>query len=508
MLFSYGNSGREEKISIKKGGLGMASHSLAHNAFFNTLYKALTVLFPLFTVSYASRILGAAGIGDVSSANNIVTYFTMFASLGIPTYGVRTIAKARATNSEKSPSIVFSELLAINTLSTLISFGAYCVFIMHYGMSLLNIIFGSLIVLNFCNIEWVYQGFEEYQYIAVRSLTIKLISLIVLLVWVRDAEDLWKYAIIVCFGSAGNYILNVFRLRRFVKLQIKGLKIATHLKPIFVLFASVIAIELYSLLDVTMLTSMTSSECVGYYSNAVKIVKMVANTFTAIGAVLLPRLSFYFASRDVQKIETAITDFFRVILFIAIPSCLGLILVAEPVVYVLFGSDFANAIPTLMLLSPLIVMMPLSGGVFGQLLLTTNKEKDFLVCVIAGSVGNIILNAALIPIFAQNGAAIASVCTETIVTSMMIIKCRNLIRLKIDRKNLVSVLCASAGMFLSVFLFNIVLKKFSYGIWLIGDIFVAVIVYSIVLLMLKNDTIMQITELIKSKIFHKKGLMK
>lgn len=478
----------------------MASNSLAQNAFFNTLYKALTVVFPLVTVSYASHVLGASGIGNVSSAHNIVTYFTMFASLGIPTYGVRTIAKARSVNDKKSPSVVFSELLAINSIATILALIAYGIFMSISGSSVLNVIFASLIVLNFCNIEWVYQGFEEYRYIAIRSLVIKILSLFLLLIWVRTAEDLWKYAVIVCFGTAGNYILNVFRLRKYVRIQFRGLSITEHLKPIFVLFASVIAIELYSLLDVTMLTSMTTSECVGYYSNAVKIVKMVANTFTAIGAVLLPRLSFYFSNNEQGKIEQTVTNFLKVILFISIPSCIGVVLVAEPVVQVLFGNDFANAIPTLRILSPLMILMPLSGGIFGQLLLTTNKEKEFLKCVLAGSVGNAILNALLIPSLAQNGAAIASVCTEALVTTLMILKCKNISKLNVDKKHLLGILLAGLSMFVVVSILNMFITGWSYIIWLLCDIVCAVCVYGIVLLLMRNDTALSIIDAVKAKI--------
>jgi O-antigen/teichoic acid export membrane protein len=57
-------------------------------------------------------------------------------------------------------------------------------------------------------------------------------------------------------------------------------------------------------------------------------------------------------------------------------------------VEVLFGVEFLPAISTIRILSILIVLKPLSGGVFCQLLLTAGKEKSYLACVLIGTVVN------------------------------------------------------------------------------------------------------------------------
>lgn len=478
----------------------MMQKSLAQNALFNMLYKALTVIFPLVTVSYVSHILGALGIGQVSSAQNFVTYFTMVASLGIPTYGVRAIAKKRIHNNKKLTDEVFSELFIINACATTISLISYIIIAAFWiNCTELNIIFSSLIILNYLNIEWVYQGFEEYRYITIRSFIVKILSLCLMLLLIRKPSDIEIYAIIVCFGTAGNYIFNMFRLRKYVRFTISKLNLMQHIKPIIVLFASVLAIELYSLMDVTMLTQLTASENVGYYSNAVKIVKMVANTFTAIGAVLLPRLSLYYAQKNNSELEKTISDFLRVILFISIPSCLGILMVADMVVSILFGNSFMPAITTLRILTPLVIMMPLSGGVFGQLLLTTDNENKFLKSVVIGSVGNIILNMLLIPVLAQNGAAIASVVTEALVTILMIIQCRKMANIILDYKCLASIIFSACLMCGAIIIVKNYLGVNGSLIALIIDIVVGVIFYLIGLVITKNDMITTIIDKIKRK---------
>ncbi len=181
------------------------------------------------------------------------------------------------------------------------------------------------------------------------------------------------YAGVVCFGIAGNYIMNMLRLNKYVNFTIRNIKLNQQLKPITILFISVIAVELYSLIDVTMLTHMTSSAHVGYFSNAVKIVKMIANTFTAMGAVLLPRLSLYYAEKNSFKLEETIHNFLKIMIVIVVPNCIGILLVAEHIVLILLGESFISAVRTLQVLAPL----TLSGGLFGQLLLTIDSEENF-----------------------------------------------------------------------------------------------------------------------------------
>ena len=164
-----------------------------------------------------------------------------------------------------------------------------------------------------------------------------------------------------------------------MNFTIRNIKLKQHLKPIMILFVSVIAIELYSLIDVTMLTHMTSSAHVGYFSNAVKIVKLIANTVIAMGAVLLPRLGLYYAEKNSFKMEETIHNFLKIMVVIVVTNCIGIVLVAEHIVLILIllGESFISAVWILQVLALLVVMMPLSGGVSGQLLLTTDSEKNF-----------------------------------------------------------------------------------------------------------------------------------
>lgn len=469
-------------------------NSIAKNAVFNTMYKALSVIFPLVIVSYASRKLGANGIGEVSSAQNLVTYFTMFAALGIPSYGVRAIAQSKK-DKEKCDK-TFTELFVINLFSTCACILLYFILLQFMNLQIqkLNYIFSLLIILNIFNVEWVYEGFEKYQYIAIRSFIVKGVSLILLFLFVKDESDLVSYTFIVCFGTAGNYLLNMASLPRYVKLRFDSLEVMNHLKIIITFLGSVIAIELYSLIDITMLTYTSSASVVGYYSNASKIVKMLANTITGVGAVMLPRLSLCFAEREFDDIRIIVKNFFNATLTLAIPAAVGISLISKEIVFLLFGAEFAPAIPTIMILSPLIILMPLSGGVFGQLLLTSGNEKKYLLCVGTGAALNCILNYFFISLWQHNGAAFASVLTEAIVNLFMIVFSMRIIKIKIDKKEILKIVSAAIVMALLLLCLKPVCSSFSIIISLVIQVIIAIGAYFVILYIVKQKFVLGIIQ--------------
>lgn len=470
--------------------------SITLNAIFNVFNKALSVIFPVITIAYVSRVLGAAGIGVVASAQNLATYFTMFAALGIPSYGVKAISQSKTDKNECNK--VFSELFLVNLFSTLICFGVYFILLgllkKTYTYTEISLVFSVLILMNMFNIEWVYQGFEEYKYIALRSLFIKIIALVLLFFLVRSERDILGYAVVLCIGTVGNNILNMVKVGKFVKFTFKGLNIKRHLVSIMTFFVSVVAIEIYSLLDITMLTAMKSSECVGFYTNATKIVKMIANTITSLSAVLMPRLSYYFSVQNYDGIKDVSRKFLKVSLLISVPAFLGIIITSDYIVKLFFGDSFMPVSLTIRILSVLIISMPLTGGVFCQLLLTSGYEKKYFVCVLLGSIVNASCNYLLIPNLNQNGAALASIISELLVCLTMILFSRKVVRVQISFKDFICVVGPAVIMALIIQGLKIVLfaLQFNTIISLVIIVVAAIIIYGVALVILNNEEVISI----------------
>ena len=240
------------------------------NSVFNIIYTASNILFPFITSIYVSRILLPVGVGKVASAQNIASYFVTAAALGLPSYGVREFAKVREDTAKKNS--LFTELFIINLISTTISLIAYIfVLILNNGFNgegALYICCGLAIFFNYLNIDWIYQGLEEYGYITGRSVVIKCISLALLVVFVKTREDYVAYALLTSLALGGNYIFNVIHARKMVGFTLVNLKIRKHIKPIVFIAGIIFMSTIYNKIDITMLSALSTDEAVGYYSYA------------------------------------------------------------------------------------------------------------------------------------------------------------------------------------------------------------------------------------------------
>lgn len=431
----------------------MNKDSLVKKSIFNILYKALNVLFPLITTTYASHILGANGIGKIASVQNIAQYFVLIACLGIPSYGTREIAKYQ--NDKKHINKVFNELYIINFFST-----SVCV-VLYFSMissikyfsnnKLLFLCAGISIVLNYLNVEWVFQGIEEYRFIAMRNFIVKIVFLIATFIFVRKPSDILSYMFLLVLGTAGNYLLNVLNLRkRGIHFCIEGINLSRHIKSIMILLGVSISVELYTMTDTTMLTFLCTSKNVGYYSNSIKMVKIVVMVITAISGVLLPRISYYRQQGLLGLCEEIINKVMNVLLFIIIPCIIGLTLISDDFVVIFFGKDFAQAATTLKILSLLFLCIGLSNLFCSQVLLTYGHEKRVLYTTIVGAVVNIMLNSMLIPFFNEKGAAVASVISEFTVCIMAYLLSKKYVKYKMNTYALFKEICSALLMIIVI----------------------------------------------------------
>lgn len=475
----------------------MKNKSLVKNSIYNVAYKLLNVLFPLITATYIARVLLATGVGLIAYSQNVVAYFVTFASLGIPNYGIREIARSK--NYIEKRNKIFSELFIINFISTSFCLILYYVMIslfpfFHQHIDLYKIM-GLMLIFNLFNVDWFYQGEEEFRYITHRSFLIKILSMILMFAFVKDKTDVENYALILCFAVGGNNILNIFNLRKHnVRLEIKNLNFIIHLKPVLYLMASVIAIEIYTMLDTTMIGSLGTAEQVGYYSNSMKLVKILISVVTAIGGVLLPRLSYYKELGKIDECSKIVSRVFEVMLFLFVPAQIALLILSKPIIIILFGNSFIPAATTLTLTSLLICGLGFSNLFGTQVLLTFNAERKLLFATIVGAVINVVLNLFLIPQFAQNGAAVASVLSEIVVTIICINNSLKYIKLIIQSRFILSLFISN--LLLCILLMVIRLSNLSSLLMIIFAILAFVLIYIPCNVLLKNPILSQLFQIL------------
>lgn len=420
--------------------------SLAKNSLYNIIYQSISLIFPFLSSMYVARIILVDGVGKVAYAQNIVSYFTAIALLGFPAYGIREIARFK-DNPIKSNK-AFAELFCINAISTTFASVLYILLLISVDSFReelpLYLSAGAIVWLNYANIDWLYQGKEEYGYITVRSLFVKTISLVLLLIFVRNKQDYVVYALISSCGTACNYFFNLIHARKYItyKFNLKSLNIKKHLKPLISLAIITLLSNIYNKIDITMLGALTNDSVVGYYTNAQKIILIIVSCCIAVTTVFMPRLSYYY-DRDRESLSNLVNYGVKLLLMIIIPAATGLLLIASDAIILIYGPSFAPAADTLTLLTPMILIRPIGDLLCYQLLISAGKEQVRIYTSLIATVVNIILNYILIPIYQQNGAAFASVVSEVIVNGLLIKHVLSIVNVQISKKFLSQILIST-----------------------------------------------------------------
>lgn len=303
-------------------------------------------------------------------------------------------------------------------------------------------------------------------------------------VFVRTSNDYIIYALIISLALGINNIYNIFYARRFARIKVSGLHFKKHLKPLLILLSSSLAIQLYSMVDTTMLGAMYNDSIVGFYSNAQKTVNLALTVVSAISAVFFPRLSFYFKSNR-DKFNRCVSSACKIVIYIALPSSLGIFLVSDDLVEVLFGSSFAPSISIIRILSVLLFVKSIGDVLAYQVMIATGHEKWCFYAYAIAAFVNIVLNFVLIPVLQANGAALASVVAELTVNVPLILLSIRMVRINLNNKYIFSCMISIVFMFIVVlFLKFITSNPF---VSLILSVLFGIFIYYISTLIFRNE---------------------
>lgn len=463
----------------------------------------MSLVFPLVTFPYTSRVLGPVYIGRINFARSVVSYFSLVAALGISTYAVRETARLR--NDREGLSVFIKEVLSINMVSTA---AAYVLFVAALlavpvleGYRTLLCVCASSILFTTLGMEWLYTGLEEFAYITVRSVAFQLISLVLLFAFVRTQDDYLRYAAIGVVSSAGSNVLNFIHARHFVDLRARTKSLRRHLKPVLTMFAMSAAVSIYTVLDTTMLGFLRGDGAVGLYTAATKINRVVVMMITAATVVLLPRLSFC-AGRDRAEFRRLSNRAVQFVVLFSVPCAAGLFILAEPAVRVFSGAGFLPAAPAMKIMNAVVVLVSLGCLMGGNVLISAGMERASLAATCAGAVSNFTLNMVLIPRYGVRGAAAATVCAEFLVTSVQFVCARRLVDWKYFIRTTAQSLAAVLVMALILLIILSVVEIIVFQILLC--IFVGMSVYAGMLFLLRNELLMELFDAVKERILCRK----
>ena len=473
--------------------------SITKNYIYNLVYQILIIIMPIITTPYLARTLGAEGTGIYSYTISIVTYFILFGSLGLALYGQREIAYVQ--DDVKKRSKIFFELVILRFFTMSISmilfyftFGRNGEYALYYKILLLEMF------ANCIDISWFFQGIENFKKTATRNIVVKILSVISIFIFIKNENDVAKYLLIYVLTTLlGNASLWIEIKKYITKVNFKELKIFTQLKPTIQLFIPQIAIQVYTVLDKTMIGGMTEDMAeVGYYEQTQKIVKILLTVITSVGTVMMPRIAKCFAEGEIKQIKNYMNKSFQFVYMLAFPLVFGIIAVSDNFVPLFFGQGYEKVKILMKIMSFIILFIGLSNIIGSQYLLSTKNQKQYTTSVVCGAIVNVIFNFILIRFYKSIGAVIATVIAECVVTSVQFFFIRkefNILKIiKLSKNYSISALI----MFVVTIIIDIIVKSNMLGIIL--QVVFGGIIYFVILLIEKDNLILELKTKFLSKI--------
>lgn len=446
------------------------------NFIYNVIYQLFSFIIPLITAPYIARTLGANNIGIYSYTYSIVNYFMLATMLGINNYGSTSIAKVSSDKelvSKKFFSIYYLQLMV--GILMLVTYNLLNIFVIKQYNTILfidNIFLISAII----DINWFYFGIEKFKVTITRNIIIKLFSLILIFLFVKENNGLIYYVIIMNLANLLSQLYLWLHLRKkviIVKVTFK--EIFSNLKRCLVLFIPVIAYSIYRVMDKTMLGYFSGTLELGYYENAEKIISIPISIVTALGTVMLPNISK--TINDKEKFMKKVYSSFELCFFLVIPMFFGLIAIGKDFSIIFYGDSFEKTGYIVRLLAPTFVFSAIANVIRTNYLIPLAKDKTYVTSTILGAIINFIFNIILIPKFGSYGACVGTILAEFVVMIYQIFSVRNDIDFKMVFKLLLKYMLTGIIMFIVI----MVVAEFinSMILRLLAQVFIGAIIYFI-----------------------------
>lgn len=374
-------------------------------------------IFPLITFPYITRVLGVEGIGGVQFADSVISYVSVFAMLGMGTVGVREIAKAKGNKERLSK--VFSSLITLNMVATFLAIIALLFLIevipsfeshsrlLYIGVA--KILCGTLLI------EWFYRGVEDFRYITICSLIIRLLYVVSVFVFVRTADDYTVYFILTTAVTVLNAIINLIYARHYITFSLNTVYFKPYIKAFVILGIYMILTNLYNSFNVIFLGSECGDIEVGYYTTATKLYVVIMSVFTAFTTVMMPRMSSLVSEGNNEEFYTMTSRSIDFLLLFCIPIIVFAEVYAPQIIRIIAGVSYEGSILPMRIVMPLMLIIGYEQIIVIQMLMPLGKDNSILINSSIGAVIALILNFSLVPLLASIGSSIVWFCCETAV---------------------------------------------------------------------------------------------
>lgn len=445
------------------------------NFIYNLVYQIFTLIVPLVSSPYISRILGPVGVGTYTYYYSIATYFTYFELLGINNYGVRSIAKCLDKESREQ---TFSDVYAVQFLVSIVVISVYILFSLIIAKN--KVIAFSLIFFVLSaglDINWYFFGTEQFRITTTRNCLVKTIVIIMIFAFVKNANDVIKYTVIMSTGYLVSQLIMWVYLLKEVKVRMPSRNnMLIHFRGLLLLFVPVLAVSLYHIMDKITLGIMSNVEQVAYYENAEKIAGVPSVVTVALGTSMLPRMTSLTHNKDDNNFMDVFNYSMLFVQVLSVAMMFGIISISDLFIPWYYGDLFINSSPVLKALSLTLLFSTWASVIRTQYLIPKEKDKEYICSVFAGAISNMIINVFLIPRYGAVGAAIATVVAEAVVALYQSFSVKDELPIKRLLSRTLFFIPAGIIMFVIIRTFNYYVNLTSI-LKLIMDLFIGVIIY-------------------------------
>lgn len=263
------------------------------------------------------------------------------------------------------------------------------------------------------DVTWLFYGLERFKNVVVKNAIIKLCECIFIFIFVKKSNDLWLYWLIICISTLLSQLIIFPKAIKYVKfIKFNKKDCIVHIKPMLILFISVVAATLYTVFDKTLLGILATKQDVAFYEYANKIINVPKQLIYVIGIVMLPRAYKAYSEKDFEKQKKYIDYSMLATIGIGFLFMYGFFALGKEFAIIYYGEEFLESGNAIVLMASLILIVMIGDVIRFEYLIPEKKDIAYVLCISISAIINLIISFLLIPIVGIYGAILGTISTE------------------------------------------------------------------------------------------------
>jgi O-antigen/teichoic acid export membrane protein len=399
--------------------MNSAHRTVARNASFLMASQLITWGLAVLLMIFMPRYLGAAGIGRIQLASSIWTVMTIFIAFGMDTLMIKEIARNPARTAE-----LFSISVILRAIFFVFGFGIVALYahLARYPLETLYVIgiigFANFILQFTSACTAALQGLERMEFFSLSDVISKIFITLTTIILLLAGYGVLPAAAVLVGSAAISLVIQLVPLNRMLPLRLHfDLPQALWmLKASFPYLLSVGIRTIYSQIDIIIISLLVSDVVIGWYGSAVRLFATLLFVPAGINTAIFPVMSRTFANSP-DSLPRLFRKNFSLMLILGVPIGLGVLVIADPLVVLLYGKEFVNSGPVLAVMG-IVLMMTYQNIILGQYLISTDRQNAWTTVMAFATLATIPLDLVFIPLCqvvfnnAAIGGALSFLVTE------------------------------------------------------------------------------------------------